>query len=331
MFVTGGTGFVGANLIRLLLEEGYKVKALVRPNSCLDNLKGLDIELVQGDLNDPNLSEKMRDCQGLFHVAAHYSLWQKDRGQLYQSNVLGTRQILISAKKAGVERCIYTSSVAAIGLDKTGKSVDENFQSPVEVLIGEYKKSKYWAEQEAIKAAQFGQDVVIVSPSTPIGPWDIKPTPTGDIILRFLRRQMPAYVETGLNLIDVRDVAKGHLLAWEKGKSGDRYILGNKNLSLKEILEILSQITGLSAPQNTVPLWLPLAVAWCDEKLLAPLGKKPSVPLDGVRMSAHSMYYNASKAVRELGLPQSSIEQALKDSVNWFIQHQYVKNLNVKM
>jgi len=228
MFVTGGTGFVGANLIRLLLQEGYQVKALVRSDSCVDNLKGLDIETVQGNLNDPDLSEKMRDCQGLFHVAAHYSLWQKDRDQLYQSNVLGTRQILLSAKKAGIERCIYTSSVAVIGLDKTGKPVDESFQSPVEDLIGEYKKSKYWAEQEAIKAAKSGQDVVIVNPSTPIGPWDIKPTPTGDIILRFLRRQMPAYVETGLNLIDVRDVAKGHLLAWEKGKSGDRYILGIK-------------------------------------------------------------------------------------------------------
>jgi nucleoside-diphosphate-sugar epimerase len=168
MFVTGGTGFVGANLIRLLLQEGYQVKALVRPGSCLDNLKDLDIETVQGNLNDPDLSKKMRDCQGLFHVAAHYSLWQKDRNQLYQSNVLGTRQILLSAKKAGIERCIYTSSVAAIGLDKTGKPVDESFQSPVEDLIGEYKKSKYWAEQEAIKAAKSGQEVVIVNPSTPI-------------------------------------------------------------------------------------------------------------------------------------------------------------------
>jgi dihydroflavonol-4-reductase len=331
MFVTGGTGFVGANLIRLLLQEGYPVKALVRPDSCVDNLTGLDIETVQGNLNDPDLSEKMRGCQGLFHVAAHYSLWQKDRDQLYQSNVLGTRQILLSAKKAGVERCVYTSSVAAIGLDKTGKPVDETFQSPVEALIGEYKKSKYWAEQEALKAAKSGQDVVIVNPSTPIGPWDIKPTPTGDIILRFLRRQMPAYVETGLNLIDVRDVAQGHLLAWGKGKSGDRYILGHQNLSLKEILEMLSQITGLPAPQNTVPLWLPLAVAWCDEKLLAPLGKTPSVPLDGVRMSAHAMYYDASKAVRELDLPQSSIQQALKDAVDWFIQNHYVKNKDLDL
>ncbi|MEB3310301.1 MAG: hopanoid-associated sugar epimerase [Snowella sp.] len=325
MFVTGGTGFVGANLIRLLLAEGYHVRALIRPQSCFDNLEGLNIEWVKGDLTDRNLAEKMQGCEGLFHVAAHYSLWQKDREQLYQSNVLGTRNILASAKKAGIERCIYTSSVAAIGLDKTGEPVDERFQSPVENLVGEYKKSKYWAEQEAVKAAKSGQDVVIVNPSTPIGPWDIKPTPTGDIILRFLRRQMPAYVETGLNLIDVRDVAKGHLLAWEKGKSGDRYILGHQNVSLKNMLEMLSEITGLPAPKNTVPLWLPLTVAWVDENVLAPLGKTPSVPLDGVKMSAHPMYYDASKAVRELGLPQSPIQQALKDAVEWFIQQGYVK------
>lgn len=325
MFVTGGTGFVGANLIRLLLADGYQVRALIRPQSCFDNLEGLDIEWVKGDLIDLNLAEKMKGCEGLFHVAAHYALWQKDQEQLYQSNVLGTRNILAAAKKAGIKRCIYTSSVAAIGLDKTGEPVDETFQSPVENLVGEYKKSKYWAEQEAIKAAQSGQDVVIVNPSTPIGPWDIKPTPTGDIILRFLRRQMPAYVETGLNLIDVRDVAKGHLLAWEKGKSGDRYILGHQNVSLKNMLEMLSEITGLPAPKNTVPLWLPLTVAWIDENVLATLGKMPSIPLDGVKMSAHPMYYDASKAVRELGLPQSPIQQALKDAVDWFIEHGYVQ------
>ncbi|MGL5033142.1 MAG: NAD-dependent epimerase/dehydratase family protein, partial [Microcystaceae cyanobacterium] len=228
-FVTGGSGFIGANLIRLLLSEGHQVRALVRSQSSRNNLKDLNVELVEGDLTDPNLTEKMRGCQGLFHVAAHYSLWQKDQDQLYKSNVLGTRNILDCAKQAGIERTVYTSSVAAIGVKKGGESADESYQSPVEKLIGAYKKSKYWAEQEAIKAVQNGQNIVIVNPSTPIGPWDIKPTPTGDIILRFLRRQMPAYVNTGLNLIDVRDVAKGHLLAWEKGNIGDRYILGNEN------------------------------------------------------------------------------------------------------
>lgn len=318
-FVTGGTGFIGANLVRSLLEEGYSVRVLVRPTSRLDNLQGLEVETVKGDLNDPDLYQQMQGCQVLFHVAAHYSLWQADREALYQSNVLGTRNVLAAARKAKIERTVYTSSVAAIGVGQPGEIVDETHQSPVEKLIGHYKKSKFFAEQEAIKAAQAGQDVTIVNPSTPIGPWDIKPTPTGDIILRFLRRQMPAYVDTGLNLIDVRDVARGHLLALEKGKTGDRYILGHQNLTLKAMLDQLAQITGLSAPQNTFPLWLPLSFAWIEERIFAPLGKSPSVPLDGVRMSKQPMYYDASKAVKELGLPQSSIATALKDAVDWFV------------
>jgi dihydroflavonol-4-reductase len=324
VFVTGGTGFIGANLVRLLLQQGYSVKALVRPDSNLGNLKGLELEIVKGDLNDLNLWQQMRGCQYLFHVAAHYSLWQKDREALYQNNVLGTRNVLAAAQKAGIERTVYTSSVAAIGAGKFDKVVDETYQSPVEELVGDYKKSKFLAEQEAMLAASRGQEVVVVNPSSPIGPLDIKPTPTGDIILRFLRRQMPAYLDTGLNFIDVRDVAWGHLLALEKGKSGDRYILGHQNLSLKQLLDELESITGLSAPQRTVPAWLPLSVAWIDEKILAPLGKQPSVPLDGVRMAKQRMYYNASKAVRELNLPQSSLNTALKDAVDWFVSHKYV-------
>jgi dihydroflavonol-4-reductase len=202
---------------------------------------------------------------------------------------------------------------------KPGVAVNEIYQSPVENLVGHYKKSKYWAEQEAHQAVKLGQDIVIVNPSTPIGPWDIKPTPTGDLILRFLRRKMPAYVNTGLNFIDVRDVALGHLLALEKGKTGERYILGHQNLTLKEFLDLLSKITGLPAPKKTLPIWLPLSVAWVDEMILANLGKTPSIPLDGVKMSRQPMYYNASKAVQELGLPQSSIQTALQDAVNWFM------------
>jgi dihydroflavonol-4-reductase len=324
-FVTGGTGFIGANLVRLLVQEGYAVRALVRPTSRLDNLNPLDVEIVKGDLNDPDLWQQMMGCQVLFHVAAHYSLWQADREVLYQHNVLGTRNVLAAARKAGIERTVYTSSVAAIGVSEAGKIVDETHQSPVDKLVGHYKKSKFLAEQEARQAVQAGQDVVIVNPSTPIGPWDIKPTPTGgDIILRFLRRQMPAYLDTGLNFIDVRDVARGHLLALERGKIGDRYILGHQNLTLKALLDQLAQITGLSAPQKTVPAWLPLSVAWIDEQILAPLGKPPSIPLDGVRMSLQPMYYDASKAVRELGLPQSSLKTALKDAVDWFVSQGYV-------
>ena len=318
VFLTGGTGFVGANLARLLLQQGYEVKALVRPNSRLDNLQGLDIKLVRGDLNDPSLSSKMQDCRVLFHVAACYSLWRRDRKLLYHSNVLGTRNILECARKAGIERTIYTSSVAAIGVGKNGQPVTEMHQSPVAKLTGDYKKSKYYAEQEAIAAANLGQDVVIVNPTTPIGAWDIKPTPTGEIIVRFLQRKMPFYVDTGLNLIDVMDVAWGHLLALEKGKIGDRYILGNQNLTLKQILDKLSAITGLPAPKNTIPYWIPYTVAWIDEKILAPLGKKPSLALDGVKMSRQKMFYNPTKAITELGLPQSSIDTALEKAVNSF-------------
>lgn len=317
-FVTGGTGFVGANLVRLLLQEGFEVRALVRPNSRLDNLQGLNVERVQGDLTDAHLGELMRGCQVLFHVAAHYSLWQRDRNLLVHSNVIGTRNVLSAARQAGVDRVVYTSSVAAIGIDPSGNPTSEHYQSPPEKLIGAYKQSKYWAEQEAHKAVQAGQDVVIVNPSTPIGAWDIKPTPTGDIILRFLQRRMPAYVETGLNLIDVRDVAWGHLLALKKGKTGERYILGHENLSLKQLLDQLSQLTGLAAPSRSIPAWLPLGVAWIDEQVLARLGKKPSVPIDGVRMSQQPMYYDPSRAVRELGLPQTPISHALKDAVDWF-------------
>ncbi|BAZ24062.1 hopanoid-associated sugar epimerase [Kalymmatonema gypsitolerans NIES-4073] len=325
-FVTGATGFVGANLARLLVQEGYAVRALVRPNSRLDNLQDLDVEIVKSDLNDPDLHQKMQGCQVLFHVAAHYSLWQADRELLYQNNVLGTRNVLAAARQAGIERTVYTSSVAAIGVGEPGKVVDETHQSPLEELIGHYKKSKYLAEQEAKQAVKQGQDIVIVNPSTPIGPWDIKPTPTGgEIILRFLRRQMPVYPKTGLNFIDVRDVARGHLLALDKGKTGERYILGNQNLTLKELLDQLAEITGLSAPQKSIPGWIPLSLAWIDERILAPLGKPPSIPLDGVRMSHQPMYYNASKAVRELGLPQTPIRTALQDAVNWFVAQKYVE------
>ena len=317
-FVTGGTGFVGANLIRSLLQQGYEVRALVRNGSNLDNLKSLDVELVTGDLNS-DLSRSMSGCQVLFHVAAQYSLWQRDGELLYRSNVLGTRNILACAQKAGIDRTVYTSSVAAIGV-KQGGIADETYQSPVDKLVGDYKKSKYYAEQEAVKAVGQGQDIVIVNPSTPIGAFDIKPTPTGEIILRFLQREMPFYVDTGLNLINVKDVAMGHILALEKGVTGDRYILGNQNITFKQLLDKLEQITGLPAPKSTIPYWIPYSVAWLEENVLAKLGKQPTVAIDGVQMSRQQMFYDASKAVRELGLPQSDIDLALQEAVLWFFQ-----------
>ncbi|MGC9505588.1 hopanoid-associated sugar epimerase [Baaleninema sp.] len=324
IFVTGGTGFVGSHVVRSLLNSGYGVRALVRPTSRLDNLQDIcdrpdfKLELVKGDLNDAHLGALMAGCQAACHVAAEYSLWQRDRHQLYRTNVLGTRNLFTGARHAGIDRIVYTSSVAAIGVKPHGQPADETYQSPVDKLISAYKQSKYHAEREADKAVAAGQDVVIVNPSTPIGAADIKPTPTGDIILRFLQQRMPAYVDTGLNFIDVRDVARGHVLALERGKTGERYILGHQNLTLKAFLDKLAAITGLDAPKRTVPLWLPLTVAWFDEMVLARLGKSPSVPLDGVRMSAEPMYYDASKAVRELGLPQSDIDGALREAVQWF-------------
>ncbi len=318
VFVTGATGFIGANLVRLLLAEGYQIKALVRPNSNLKNLENLELELVTGTLNDSDLDRKMRGCEVLFHIAAHYSLWRKDKDLLYKNNVLGTANILKCARKADIKRTVYTSSVAAIGVRKDGQITDENYQSPVQQLISDYKKSKYYAEQEALKAVKLGQDIVIVNPSTPIGAYDLKPTPTGEIIVRFLTGKMPAYVNTGLNFIDVKDVAKGHLLALEKGQTGERYILGNQNLTLQEFLTELAQITGLPAPKITLPLWLPLTIAWLDEYVLTKLGKSPSIPVDGVRMSGQFMYYNSTKAIEQLGLPQSPVQNAIKDAVNFF-------------
>ena len=319
-FITGGTGFVGANLVRLLLQKNYQVKALVRKNANLTNLKNLDVKIVEGDLNDRNLANKMKGCDYLFHVAAQYSLWQKDKDSLYQNNVLGTRNILQAAQQAGIKRTVYTSSVAAIGVRKDGVLADETYQSPVDNLIGNYKKSKYYAEQEAHSAIKAGQDIVIVNPSTPIGAYDIKPTPTGEIIVRFLTGNMPAFVNTGLNFIDVQDVAQGHLLALAKGKTGERYLLGHQNLTLAQFLQKLAQITGKKAPQVQLPLWFPLAIAYGDEYVLSKLGKSPSVAVEAVKMSGQYMYYDASKAVRELGLPQTNIEQAIANAVKWFAQ-----------
>lgn len=324
VFVTGGTGFVGANLVRSLLDQGYQVKALVRPQSDRSNLQGLDIEVVTGDLNHPDLPAQLRGCQALFHVAAHYSLLQKERDRLFNINVLGTRNILQAAREASIDRVIYTSSVAAIGVPSDGSIANETYQSPPDRLIGAYKQSKYWAEQEAIKAIGLGQDIVIVNPSSPIGPYDIKPTPTGDLVLRFLQGRMPAYVDTGLNFVDVRDVAQGHISALHKGVRGDRYILGNTNLSLKAVLEMLGEITGRTPPKFQVPLWLPLTVAWMDEKILGRLGKTPSVPIDGVRMSQQKMFYSPAKAVQHLDLPQTDVAIALADAVDWFNRNGYV-------
>ncbi len=325
-FITGATGFIGSNLARLLLADGHQVRALVRANSDRRNLNGLPLEIVAGELGNPTqLAEQIAGCEVVFHVAALYSLWAKDSAAIYRANVTGTENILAAARTTRVKRFVHTSSVAAIGVPPAGTSATETTTTTVEALVSDYKKSKFLAEQAALKAAQNGLDVVIVNPSTPIGAYDVKPTPTGEIVLRFLQNRMPAYVHTGLNLIDVEDVARGHILAWQKGRSGERYILGHRNLTLQAMLQLLATITGKPAPKFAVPHLLPLAVAFVDEKILARyFGKTPQVSYSSVQMSQHAMYYDSAKAVRELGLPQSSIEGALAKAVRWFEANGYV-------
>jgi dihydroflavonol-4-reductase len=321
-FVTGASGFVGANLVRALLGRGWRVRALVR--GAAPSLDGLDVELIRGDVFRPDLAAMMRGCDAVFHLAAAYSLWHRDRETVLRANVAGTRSVLSAARAAGVPRTVHTSSVAAIGVRPDGAQADEAYQSPLNDLVGTYKRSKYLAEREARAAFEAGQDVVIVNPTTPVGPWDAKPTPTGEIIVRFLRGRMPAYVDTGLNLIDVRDVAAGHVLAFERGASGERYILGNENLTLRDLLGRLAAVSGRRAPRIRLPRVVPLVYAALGEHVLARFGVTPDVSLESVRMAKQRMYYTAEKAVHELGLPQSAVTAALADAVTWYRDHGYI-------
>jgi len=322
--LTGGTGFVGAHLSRALVERGGRVRCLVRSDSRLDNLEGLDVELVLGDLRDPeSLRRAVAGCTEVYHCAADYRLWAPDPAQIYETNVEGTRNVLEAAATAGA-RVVYTSSVGALGLHSDGTSADENTPVTVDDMIGHYKRSKFLAEREAESAAAAGQHVVIVNPSTPIGDLDIKPTPTGQVIVDFLNRKVPAYVDTGLNLVDVRDVARGHLLAAEHGRPGEKYILGNRNLTLKQIFNLLSGLTGLPSPRIKLPHAVPLAFAYLSELWAGLRGKPPRVSPESVRMSKKRMFFDASKAVRELGLPQSPVEGALERAVRWFTDLGYV-------
>ncbi|MBV8642754.1 MAG: NAD-dependent epimerase/dehydratase family protein [Candidatus Eremiobacteraeota bacterium] len=318
-FVTGASGFVGANLVRALLARGWRVRALVR--DAAPSLDGLDVERVRGDLFDAGLAGTMDGCDGVFHLAATYSLWRRDRTQIFRVNVEGTRAVLDAARRAGVPRVVHCSSVAALGVRADGRPADESHQSPPGDLVGAYKRSKYYAEAAARRAVDEGQDVVIVNPSTPVGPWDAKPTPTGEIVVRTLAGRMPAYVDTGLNVVDVRDVAVGHILAFERGRRGERYILGNRNLSLRELLAQLALAADRPAPRVRLPRILPLAYAALGEFVLAPFGVPADVPVESVRMAKGRMYYDPGKAVRELGLEQSPIAHALRDAVDWYRTH----------
>lgn len=327
--VTGGTGFVGSHVVRVLLAQKLPVRCLVRPQTNRANLQGLDVEPVLGDLNDPaSLKLALRGCDMLFHVAADYRLWARDPEAMEKTNVEGTRQLLEAAGEAGVKKIVYTSSVAAVGRPATNGHLGigrEDLDPPADQQVGSYKKSKFASDLLARQFAQKGLPLVLVNPAAPIGSRDIKPTPTGKIIVDFLNRKMPAYLETGMNFIDVEDVAAGHWLAAQKGRTGERYILGHKNMTLKEFLDQLAQIAGLPAPRFKIPYAVAYLAGAVSTGLSSLTRKEPAIPLDGVRMAHEPMYYDASKAVRELGLPQTPIETALRKAVKWFRENGYVR------
>jgi dihydroflavonol-4-reductase len=328
--VTGTTGFLGAALLRELIADGRDVRVLVRPDSDRSNIEGLDAEVVTGDLRDrDSLAAALQGCEVLYHAAAYYSLWSRDKRTMYDINVQGTRNILEAAMNENVRKVVYTSTVGCIGLWPDGRPADEQTPLDPAILCNDYKLSKYQAEQAALEFAGRGLPVVVVNPSAPVGPRDIKPTPTGQLILDFINGKMPAYLDTGLNLIDVRDCARGHLLAESKGNVGERYILGNRNLSLHEILQALEKITGIPAPRIKMPYWVAYAAGWiCETVSDVITHRPPAVPLGGVKMAKHKMYFDASKAVRELGLPQNSVVRALEDAVQWMKEHGMVHSAN---
>lgn len=324
-FVTGATGFVGSHVARVLAEQGADLRLLVRAGSDTRNIEGLNAERVIGDLRHPaSIEQAMAGCDTVFHVAADYRLWVRDPDQMYQSNVEGTRAVLDAARKNRVRRVVHTSSVATMGFTSNGHLADEDSPVKLESMIGPYKRSKFMAEQLALKAGASGMDVVVVNPTTPVGEQDIRPTPTGRIVVDFLKKKFPAYVDTGLNLVDVRECARGHLTALEKGKSGERYILGGENLTLKQILDKLAVITGLPSPKVRVPYAMALAAGVVDEMVTGRiLGKEPRATIDAVRMGRKKMFVSSAKAERDLGWNPSPVDGALRRAVEWFQTHEY--------
>lgn len=323
--VTGSTGFIGSNVVRALLRRHIDVRALVRHGSDLRNLTGLDVELAYGDLRDRHsLEAALKGCDTLYHVAAIYRLWTPNRQEIYESNVAGTVNILEAALASGVSKVVYTSSVSTIGLPKDGSPGTEETPLHPDELIAVYKRSKYLAEQEVMKYVGRGLRVVIVNPSFPVGPWDIKPTPSGQLLVNFLRGNIPAYVATGLNVVDVEDVALGHLLAAERGRIGERYILGHQNLTLAEIFQVLAEVSGIKAPRTRIPYSVAYLAACMSELVSRTITHTPPfVTLAGVKLSRKHMFFDPSKAVRELGLPQTPIKDALDKAVRWFRTHGY--------
>ena len=325
--VTGATGFLGNHVARQLVAAGHPVRLLVRSSSNLASLEGLNAERVTGDLQDTrSLDCAMRGVRRVYHVAADYRLWTRHPQEIYESNVAGTRRLFEVAAQAGIERIVYTSTVATIAIPARGAALpNEDTRATLSQMIGHYKRSKFQAELEALKAAAAGIPVVIVNPTAPVGPGDWKPTPTGRIIVDFLNGKMPAYVDTGLNVVPVEDCAAGHLLAAEKGRVGERYILGARNMTLKEILGALARITGRSAPRLRLPHAVALAAGYADEFFSRLTGREPQIPVEGVKMSRHRMFVESDKAQRELGYRPGPVEVALERAVRWYVDHGYIR------
>ncbi len=325
-FITGATGFIGHHIAAALIRRGWSLRALCRrrPAESAD-LPGISWQI--GDIRNPGeVMSAISGAEAVFHVAADYRLWSPNPREIYESNVTGTVNVLQAALAAGVDRVVHTSSVGALGLRRAGKPADENTPVSLEDMVGHYKRSKFLAEREAEKFLDKGLPIVFVHPSTPVGPGDHKPTPTGKIIVDFLNAKMPAYLDTGLNLVDVRDVAEGHCLALEKGRIGEKYILGNRNLTLAEILSILSEISKIPAPRVRLPYTPILWFAAILHVISLATGREPLVPYEGVRMAAKRMYFDPSKAIRELGFPQTPVEKALSEAFAWFRSNGYVKS-----
>ncbi|MFZ5447519.1 MAG: hopanoid-associated sugar epimerase [Thermodesulfobacteriota bacterium] len=323
--VTGGTGFVGRAVVEELLAAGRTVRVLAR-NPEHPALAGLPVEVAVGDLRDQeSLRRALTDCTHLFHVAADYRLWVPDPAVMYAINVDGTRQLLEAAASKGLNRVVYTSTVGALGNPGDGTPGTEDTPVTLQEMVGHYKRSKFMAEAVALEYARQGLPLVVVNPSTPVGPWDSRPTPTGQMLVDFLKGRMPAYLETGLNLIHVRDVARGHLLAEARGQVGEKYILGNENLSLSEIFQLLADITGLPAPKVKLPYWPVLGLAYLDEFMATYIRRRPPrMPVTAIRMAKKFMYFDNRKAVKYLGLALTPVRQALAEAVEWFRQHGYV-------